>query len=73
MVLATFNKDKDKDKEPVLDLEQFFMKTKKIFGILPLLLMKTRIKRLRARTAQVKFQFISQFVSVRGVAMSDTS
>jgi hypothetical protein len=46
MILATFYKDKDKDKQPVLDLNIFVMKTKKIFGILPLLLMKTRIKRL---------------------------
>ena len=31
MVLATFYKDKDKDKQPVLDLEHFFMKTQRIF------------------------------------------
>ena len=30
MVIATFYKDKDKDKQPVLDLEHF-MKTQRIF------------------------------------------
>ena len=33
MVLPTFYKDKDKDKQPVLDLEHFFMKTQRIFEI----------------------------------------